>query len=224
MAAELLAERDPRRALTFALGQTGEAEVSPAFDIAMRRWSQRDGSAAMAWLNEQPAEIQQRLLSGVSPALEKMDVTALREFAGTGPEELRPNRFDVAAQALAEREPAAAARMAEDAPEPTRGKTWEGVANTWAQQDKVEASEWLVTLPEGADRNHAISGFTRQLVWHDAESAMIWAENIGDPALRAEIVERRIQVWLTRDRAAATAWLAQSGTLSEEKEQALLSK
>lgn len=223
-AVQLLADRDPQRALNFALSMRGDEGDALAAYLALRRWSERDASAAMAWLNEQPEERQQRLLDGVSPALERMDVAALREFAGTGPEELRPRRFQVAAQALANRDPAAAARMAEDAPEQTRGRTWDNVAHTWAEQDKVEASEWLDALPAGSDRNHAVAGFTRQLVWEDAESAMIWAESIGDPALRAGIVERRIQVWISRDRAAAAAWLAQSGTLPEEREQALLNK
>jgi hypothetical protein len=208
----------------FALEQARGDERSDAVDSALQRWSSRDPSAAMAWLNAQPAERQRGLLEGVYPMLRKMDEAALREFVAAGPEELQAGRFHVATRALADRDAAAGARMAAEAPEQTRAETWDSVANSWAEQDKVEASEWLVAQPAGADRNHAIAGFTRHLVWEDAESAMIWAESISDPALRAGVVERRIQVWLRRDREAAAAWLAQSGTLPEEKERALLGK
>jgi len=88
----------------------------------------------------------------------------------------------------------------------------------------VKASEWLDAIPAGADRNSAITGFTRQLVLNDAESAMVWAENISDPAMREKVVETRIQTWLIINRPAATAWLEKSDTLPPEREQAILSK
>lgn len=224
-AVRLLADRDPQRALAFALAQKGDARSRiNAADSALRRWSERDPSAAMEWLEAQPADTQKGLLYGVFPVLESMDATALRKFAAAGPEQLRADRFLVATRALANQDPAAAAQMAEDAPAEMSGKAWASIAHSWADKDKVQAPEWLDTLPVGEGRNNAISGFTRQLVWEEPESAMIWAESISDPTLRAEVVEARIQVWISHDRAAASAWMEQSETLPAEKEQALLKK
>jgi RNA polymerase sigma factor (sigma-70 family) len=221
----LLAERDPQRALEFAFSLKGAPdETVSAGHAALTAWSEYDAPAALAWLNSQSVERQREMLSGVGPALQTLDPAALQEFAAAGPEGLRADRLLAGTLALAAHDPAAAVQFAAEAPPENRDRTWDMIANTWAEQDKVKASEWIDALPEGADRNSAITGFTRHLVWEDGESAMIWAESISDPAVRDKVVESRIQAWLVTNRPAATAWLEKSNTLPPEKEQVILNK
>jgi hypothetical protein len=77
-------------------------------------------------------------------------------------------------------------------------------------------------MPESAQRDSAISGFSRGYAWQDPLVAIAWALDISNPDLRQETLTRAGQVFFRRDPSSANAWLESSG-LPAETRQAILS-
>jgi hypothetical protein len=78
-------------------------------------------------------------------------------------------------------------------------------------------------MPKSAQRDAAISGFATGYAWQDPQTAIAWAQDIGDPVLRESSLTRAGQAFYRRDPDAAMDWLAQSG-LPEEARQRVLTQ
>ena len=55
--------------------------------------------------------------------------------------------------------------------------------------DVKAASEWITTLPPSEPRDRSISYLVRRLAAVEPDSAETWAREIGDPALRGNMLE-----------------------------------
>ncbi len=72
---------------------------------------------------------------------------------------------------------------------PARVNGYESLANTWAQADTGAAGDWINTIPQGAERDHAILGLVANLVDSPAE-AEAWINAIKQPELRAQAASK----------------------------------
>jgi len=79
-------------------------------------------------------------------------------------------------------------------------------AETWAHGDYNEAARWMNTLPAGAKRDAAVSGFARAAAKIEGASAADWAHTIADPLQRNRALSEVQSVWSTQDPAAAESY------------------
>jgi hypothetical protein len=62
--------------------------------------------------------------------------------------------------------------------------------NRWIRRDPLAASRWAAALPEGGDRDSAVSTLVRSIEKDDPEAAVAWAQTIGDEKTRESYFRR----------------------------------
>jgi len=77
----------------------------------------------------------------------------------------------------------------------------------WSQRDITAASTYTEALPPGEDRQAAIRGILVAAFKESPESALTWASTLTDPKKRAESVSQFFEGWRKKDPAAAQNWL-----------------
>jgi hypothetical protein len=95
------------------------------------------------------------------------------------------------------------------------------VGESWGRADAPAASEWLNTLPPGAERDAAIGEFVRGTFATDPAAALTWSASIADDGKRARRFAELYPKWLKSDAAAAAVWLSQQTHLSPDDRTAL---
>ena len=86
-------------------------------------------------------------------------------------------------------------------------------------KDPKAAGEYLLSMPGSAKRDSAISGFAAGYAWQDPETAIAWAQDIQDPALRTESLKNVGYAYFRRNPDEAKTWLASSGLSTEVQAQ-----
>ena len=74
-------------------------------------------------------------------------------------------------------------------------------------------------MPQSSDRNQAINGFIRGLAGHDGATAVDWAAEITQPAMREAAMVRAGKQFYRQDQQGATAWFQSSGLSAKAWEQ-----
>jgi len=111
-----------------------------------------------------------------------------------------------------------------DLPFSYQEKALEHLLSSWdlEQEDLPQAANWLLNRSAGASRDRWITRFTitysQQL---EPPLALSLSEIVSDLDQKAKITTTVLQDWLTRDRAAATKWIAQSSLPQETKKELL---
>ena len=96
--------------------------------------------------------------------------------------------------------------------------------DNWSLQDPEGMANWLNTLPTGGDFD---AGVAMMLTKTDGanrppEVAMQWVENISDPALRQDSLQRVVGEWNQSDPAAARQYVTNAGWLDDQQRQTIL--
>lgn len=73
-----------------------------------------------------------------------------------------------------------------------------------------EAVQEIIEMPASQDRDFAINGFISGLAAQDGESAVIWAAEISEPAMRQAAMIRAGRHFFRQDQKAAMDWFAAS--------------
>jgi hypothetical protein len=94
------------------------------------------------------------------------------------------------------------------------------LATQWAQTDPPTASEWIVDLPSGDTRDHALAALIKAAPDHPTE-AIANAMGITDQKLRLEALQGVVKWWSTFPLETIQAAIAGSA-LSESEKQMLL--
>jgi hypothetical protein len=76
----------------------------------------------------------------------------------------------------------------------------------WAHADYNEAARWMNTIPAGAKRDAAVSGFAPVAAKIDGPSAADWAHTIADPLQRNRTLSEVRSIWREQDATAADAY------------------
>ena len=119
------------------------------------------------------------------------------------------------AEQWAEKDPQAVIEWGASLPESAQADVYSEALDEWTERDPLAASEYLASMPSSAAKDSAVEGFATELAKTDPESAVVWAQTIGNESLRAEALTDVAQNWFRQDQAAVEAWLPTSG-LSEE--------
>ncbi len=91
-----------------------------------------------------------------------------------------------------------------------------------AKKSLAATTAWLTTLPAGADRDAAITGFTWRADDTQPQMAIEWATAIADPVYRESAVENTFATWHQNNVKAADAWLANTSVLSADTKTRLM--
>lgn len=82
-----------------------------------------------------------------------------------------------------------------------------GLMQIWAENDSIAASEWLSELPQGAQRDAAVAGFSESMQRFEPEAAAAWANTISDPNRRLLRLEASIRAWAQTRPVEALDWV-----------------
>ena len=124
----------------------------------------------------------------------------------------------------AAREPEKALRLLEQLPDAPRFEAYERYGAIRAGESVVKTSEWLLELPDGAEKDAAISGFVPVLAKSEPDSAIVWAASMQEESTRSELVRQLGSAWLQKAPEAARAWLEQNGNLTPADRAAIISQ
>jgi RNA polymerase sigma factor (sigma-70 family) len=192
--AEQLALADPAAAANYAANLTAGAMQDQALAKILKIWASSDAPAAAAYVLQMPAG----KMSAAAPVL-------VREWV----------RGD----------PAAAGNFVMQLPAGgTRDDGAGQVADLWMEQDAAGAQAWTATLPEGSTRDAALVGEMDHLTAGQKFSqAAQLAGQLSQPEKQGNVLEELGQDWLqSNERAAATAWVQQTTSLTDAQKQKLL--
>ena len=96
----------------------------------------------------------------------------------------------------------------------------------WFNRDSIAASEWVANLPPSANRDSAASRLVGHLISADSpdiDSAMHWAESIGDQHQR-DLLLSNVFVQLLKDNPEAGREAVEASALPKEAKQRLLER
>jgi len=110
-------------------------------------------------------------------------------------------------------------------PEERSLEAWHAAGRAYINKDIAEASQWMESLPAGAERDAAATALVERLTSpgteRDAEAAFIWAASMSGGAERARYAAEAARLWAQEDPAAARAAITRAA-LPESEKQALL--
>ena len=178
-------------ALSF-LAQKGDTGVHSPFGDLASEWADKNASAALAWATNLPD----------ASARKSALINVLKGWTHASPE-------------------SAAAYTATLPDGELHDDAVIMVANEWSFSDAHGAANWVSHFPKGALRDKAVGPV---IFWGQGQAPAAVAEmldTIGDAELIQKNGETLASIWLTRDEAAARAWITKS-SLSEEVKQRLL--
>ncbi len=224
-ARSLAGSGDPRSGLDFVLAHAGpdETKVARALAAAGGAWATEDLAGAAAWAWTQGGKNPEAVQAVWARLGEKKEEEILT-FLNTAPDEAgRAAALSQAALHIHE-DTEKALRLLAALPEEPRYQAMETYGQRRAESSLMETSEWLLTLPEGPDKDAAVRGFAPVLVKSDAESAMVWAASTAEGAARVDLLRRLGQEWLQKAPEAAQAWMQSSEVLTDADRAAITTK
>jgi RNA polymerase sigma-70 factor (ECF subfamily) len=207
--AGFLSQDDPRAALDFLLsppGLVGGAVNQTALATVMDKWAEKDLDAAATWAWEQK-EANADGTTQVWKALSARSEEEILAFLAKAPDEAA-RVYTLQRTALESvSEPEKSLQLIAALPDEARRETMERYGQIRAGESLMKTSEWLLTVPDGPDKDAAIRGFAPVLVKSEAESAMIWAASITAEGQRSELLRTLGQEWYQKAPDAAQQWL-----------------
>jgi len=117
--------------------------------------------------------------------------------------------------------PALAVQLLPHVSQEHRAQTINMIAELWTARDAVAASQWVDSLPPGAERDQAAAGFVRRLAESDPERAAQWAVTIQDESNRRHALQKVHQTWQRLNPAAVAQWMQSEARLTAEDHAAL---
>jgi RNA polymerase sigma factor (sigma-70 family) len=109
------------------------------------------------------------------------------------PDEHRQSATMNLASAWASQDPQAAIGWARGLDPDIKDHTLRQVLTSWVQTDSMEASQWITTLPQGAERDAAAAGLVSGLAQDSPEEAWQWALHISDRTTRMNSAIQTVQ-------------------------------
>ncbi len=212
---------------------------SQALGRMLTDWSRKDAPAALAWANEHAADpgvvaataqVQAAQLAEIATA---EPATALAEWSTLSDPRMKKASLTPIAEAWGQTDPAAALRWQTEQSAALgiqNSSTSSYLVSMWAKKDSEAALRWT--------ENYLATTSTEQTPWLPqkllgalagswdekapfAPTADLFAK-IQDPALRSETLTKHVAEWLTKDPAAAKAWLESHDALTPAQAAALL--
>lgn len=226
-AAAHLARTDPKTALDFVLAHPDPRGKlnDRAMGDSIAAWAKQDMDAAAAWAWDwvrkggdfNPASQVWKELSWKSDE-------EIQAFLLKAPDEAsRLHALEMTALESA-RDPEKSLRLIALLPDEPRLHAMQQYGLIQAGESVMKTSEWLLTLPDGPDKDAAIRGFAPVLAKSDAQSALIWAASIASETQRSELVRRLGSEWFQKSPESAQQWMQESEVLTDADRAAITAK
>ena len=201
-----VASDDPQAAAELIDDMPGSLKrhaIRPLVDI----WSRTDPEEAARWLETQRSQASQEGLSALAWQWGQRDLEAANAFAGTLTGSKRDAFLGGLVGAVTQRLPnvemlAWVSRYEND---PAYPNLVMGVAQRLAQEDADAAIELVETLPEGG-RLSSYRSVVSSLAFQDPEAALDLVDEIGNTAVREEVLPMISSSWGSNDPEAALDW------------------
>ena len=172
----------------------------------LRRWSEEDSNAALAWMMGLPAAEKKLAIWQLLPALADRDPKrALAAAAALTSETERADARQAIVEGLAKSDPKSA--LALDLTLPKRDGAINAIFQSWGKLDPAAAMEALASLPAGYDRSNAIHGCFQSWAKHDPAGALAAAAKLPSQQEQKEATRSAFYAWFGKDQASAMTWL-----------------
>jgi hypothetical protein len=156
-----MADSNPAGALQLANGLGDFPGNEPLSNVIYRQWATNDPQAAA--------------------------VAAMQAGGDTG---WRSPVFQVA-RTWASEDPMAAANWSIGLTDPqAQARSIAQVMRQWTREDVSAAANWVNSLPPGSSYDAAAAGLATSLAANHPQDAVSWAQNIADPNMRADALQR----------------------------------
>ena len=156
-----MADTDPAGALQLTQGLGDFPGNEPLSNVIYRQWATNDPQAA-----------------------------ALAAMQAGGDNSWRSPLFQVA-RTWATEDPMAAANWSIGLTDPqAQARSIAQVMRQWAREDVSAAANWVNSLPPGSSYDAAAAGLAASLAANHPQDAVSWAQNIADPTMRADALQR----------------------------------
>jgi hypothetical protein len=217
-----LAGTDPTKAAQIASTLTGGEQARAYGDIA-EKMAAKDFASAEAFINGLPAEVRDRALSDALNVLARTDPqAAAAKLATMAAGEDRDRAVSGIAEGWARQDPAAAAAWVSQQTTEDMDDAVRSVVSSWAGRDSAAALSWIQSQPQGEVRDEAIGTYIWTNRSSDPQSTLQLAESISDEGDRNRSIFMATRRWMQQDRDAATNYIQQSTTLTDEAKQRIL--
>jgi hypothetical protein len=211
-----LAKTDPALATRLAVeaSTNGDTRAGEYISTIAREQFRSGIEPASRWVESIPQEngLREGALLQVAESYVSQDpalaATWVQEYAGTG---YGARAIGEVADEWAEDDPAAAINWVNSLPSgDERARAYREAVWEWTGSDPFAAAEHLAQMPAGGDRDAAITSLSRRHVESDPESAIVWADSIGNNELRLSTLTSTGQAWMRRDPAGPSTRLQSS--------------
>jgi hypothetical protein len=217
-----LAGTDPTKAAQIASTLSGDEQARAYGDIA-EKLAAKDFASAETFIATLPSEVRDRALSDALEVLARTDPQAaaakLKDVAEGND---RDRAISGIAEGWARQDPAAAAAWLSQQTTDDMDDAVRSVVSAWAGRDSAAALSWIQAQPQGEVRDEAIGTYIWTNRSGDPQSTMQLAESISDEGDRNRSIFMATRRWMQQDREAATNYIQQSTTLSDEAKQRIL--
>ncbi|MEK7952763.1 hypothetical protein [Luteolibacter soli] len=217
-----LAGTDPTKAAQIVTTLPADEQGRAYGDIA-EKIASKDFAAAETFIAGLPADVRDRALSNALNALARTDPqAAAAKLSGMAEGNDRDRAISGIADGWARQDPAAAAAWLSQQTSDNMDNAVRSVVSSWAGRDSAAALSWIQSQPQGDLRDEAVGTYIWTSRNSDPQSTMQLAESITDENTRNRSVFMATRRWMQQDRDAATAYIQQSTTLSDDAKQNLL--
>jgi hypothetical protein len=174
----------------------------------MNWWGEADVSAAIAWAQSQPPELQEVTIPSLARTMSSSNHLAALELASTLPEKLRNDVTEDIVGWWAIKDPAAAAKWLEQIP--ANAAQLKGIAVGWISKDIARAADWVNKIDPGPIKDEMLTEVVERIEKDNPKLACVWIEGISDEKKRQAAYKQLGEWWAYQDPAAASAWLESS--------------
>ncbi len=185
-----------------------------------------DPQGAMAWVTSLPdGAAKDQALSNVLADFAHTDFAGAWNYALALPEGAgRDGVMVTLVSARVKDDPVAAVALLEQFS--TQGPPFQNasrdLAYAWVRQDPQSVSEWINTLPDGAQRNGAIVQMVNYEASRDPASSLAWVNSMTNAQGRLSETQRLFSAWAKTDPVAALAALPSANIPPAQREALLL--
>ena len=217
-----LAGTDPTKAAQIAATLSGDEQARAYGDIA-EKLASKDFASAETFINGLPSDVRNRALSDALNVLARTDPQAVAaKLANMAEGDDRDRAISGIAEGWARQDPAAAAAWLSQQTTEDMDDAVRSVVQSWAGRDSAAALSWIQSQPQGEVRDEAIGTYIWTSRNADPQSTIQLAESISDEGDRNRSIFMATRRWMQQDREAATTYIQQSTTLTDEAKQRIL--
>lgn len=220
-----LAKNDPAAALKYVSALENKDDRSRGAETIAREMIRLGGSEkAVAWLNGlTDPDMKSGAFRTVAEQIMRGDATKAAEwikaYAG---EDYARDAVRTVSENLARKDPQEALKFASDLTGKAQSSAIGQAINEWARQSDgngmADAAKYVQALPAGDSRDAGARAIANAAVRQDPAAAIEWANTIKNPEERTDTLVDVGRRYMREDRAAAEAWLANSGLSAEDQQ------